>query len=200
MVCSEFPISHSRRSVCRQSAGCALISVHGSQWPACQGCVLQNRRGDVYTSNAVGHAERFGHLLTCVEPDWQTFGTSKHTARADLIELAEGLGCRDGPHVLPRLEALCLARGAAAVLAAFEAIGGPDDVLELHRADPAAAACLSHGLMQAVGDVRRRWVRSDPHNRASRILHCLGPDLLSAAAGDLRKGAPDTWQRACAAA
>ena len=154
----------------------------------------------MYISNAPGHAERFGHLRTCVEPDWQTFGTSKHTARADLIELAEWLGCRDEPCVLQRLEELCLARGAATVLAALEAIGGPDDVLGLHRANPAAAACLCHGLMQAVGDIHRRWARSDLHDRASRILECLGPDLLSAAAADLHKGAPDSWQRACAAA
>jgi hypothetical protein len=162
--------------------------------------VLQSRIGNVYVSNAgVGHAERFGHLRTCIEPDWQAFGASKHTARADLIELAEWLGCRDEPHVLPRLEELCLARGAAAVLAAFEVMGGHEEVLGLYRADPAAAACLSHGLMQAVGDSCCRWVRSDMHNSASRTLECLGPDLLSAAAADVRKGAPDAWQRVCAA-
>ena len=160
--------------------------------------MLQSRISNMCISDAVGHTERFGHLRTCIEPDWQAFGTSKPTARADLIELAEWLGCRDEPHVLPRLEELCLARGATAVLAAFE-VGGPDEVLAIHRADPAAAACLCHGLMQAVGDIRRRWERSDMHDRACHILHCLGPELLSAAARDLRRGAPGSWQRACAA-
>lgn len=154
----------------------------------------------MYIINAVvGCAERFRYLRTCVEPDWQAFGTSKHTARAGLIELAEWLGCRDGPHVLPRPEALCLAHGATAVLAAFEAIGGPDDMLALYRADPAAAACLCHGLMQAVGDIRRRRMHSDISDGASGNLQCVGPDLLSAAAADLREGAPGFWQRACAA-
>jgi hypothetical protein len=202
MVCSELPVSHSCGSVCGQSAGCASFSdPYGLHVCLDEVSVLQSRIGNVHISNAVvgGHAERFGYLRTCVEPDWQAFSTSQHTARAKLIELAEWLGCRDRPHLLPRPEALCLARGATAVLAAFEAIGGPDDMLALYRADPAAAACLCYGLIQAVGDVRSRRMHSNISDGASRNLQCVGPDLLSAAAADLRQGAPGFWQRACAA-
>ena len=77
---------------------------------------------------------------------------------ADLVRLAERLGCRDDkPHALPSLEAVCLARGASAILAAIERVGWG---CALSQADPAAATCLGHSLMQAVGDVRRRWLPS----------------------------------------
>ena len=142
-------------------------------------------------------AGRFGHLRVCMEPDWQEFGGSKAEALEHLIVLAECLGCRDKPRALPPEEAVCLARGAAAVLAAVESAGGAQSLL---AADPAAAACLCDSLMQAVGDLRRCWLPANMRLRVECAFLLLGVDRLRAAHADVRRGLPGAAQRAYAAA
>jgi hypothetical protein len=122
------------------------------------------------------HTGRFSHLRVCLEPDWEAFGWSEDTtAMADFIQLAERLGCRDEPRTLQRSEAVCLARGAD------------------------AAACLCAGLMQAVGDPRRRWLPTDTRARVEGFLSLLPPASLLGMAEELRGGVPGAPQRAYAA-
>lgn len=130
------------------------------------------------------HAERFGHLGTCIEPDWQSFSKSGAAASTDLIKLAEWLGCRDQPHALPLATEVCLGRGAPAVLAALEAAGG---ACALARADAAAATCLCHSLMQGHGNLRLQM---------ELAFAPLAPEILQATAADLRNRNPGSPQRA----
>jgi hypothetical protein len=142
------------------------------------------------------HAGRFDHLQACLEPDWQAFGGDEAAAAADLIQLAERLGCRDQPRALPHVEAVCLARGADAILTAIENAG---KAAALAAADPAAAAALRDGLVQAASDVRRRWLPGDTRNRVECAFAVLAPDDLRAVAADVRRGLPGAPQHAYAA-
>ena len=133
-----------------------------------------------------------------MEPDWQAFGCSKASAMTDVIQLAERLGCRDRSQPpLPQQWAVCLARGAYAVLEAVHLAGG---VQKLRLADPAATACLSYGLVQAVGDLRRRWLLTEVRERTEQFFAELGPDMLWYATGDMQKGGPGCAQRTYVAA
>lgn len=140
---------------------------------------------------------RFSHLAVYTDiTDWQAFGKSQTSVRPELIQLAEQLGCRSRPHLLPRLEAVSLARGAAEVLAALELAGG---VQALAAADPDAAACLCRTLMDSVGKVRLSWLPSGVQDRMDRAFAALGPSVLQAAVADLRRGAPHCLQFVCVA-
>jgi hypothetical protein len=132
----------------------------------------------------------------CVEPQWQTFGSSAASATADLIRLAGWLGCRSKPQALPRPVALCLLRGAPAVLAAVELAGG---VHALAAADMAAATCLGRCLMDAVHEACRKWVTSDVSSRLTRTFAPLGPRMLSDAAAEVHTDVPGSMERACTA-
>ena len=141
----------------------------------------------------------FSHLQVRIQPDWEAFSKSEATsATADLVRLAERLGCRDQPlALLPGCEAVGLAYGGVAILMAIEAAGG---AMAFAAADQDAAICLCHGLMQAVGDARRDWLLHDVHQRAQRALAPLGPaSLLNPAAAALRAGSPGAPQLACTA-
>ena len=121
----------------------------------------------------------------------------------DVIQLAERLGCRDHdsqnelPLPLPQQWAVCLARGADAVLVAIHLAGG---AMELTLADPAAASCLCYGLVQAVGDLRRRWLPAEVRERAEHFFAMMGPDKLQHATVDMQEGMPGCAQRTYAAA
>ena len=132
-----------------------------------------------------------------MEPDWQEFESSQADALEHLVVLAECLGCRDKPSALPPEEAVCLARGVAAVMAAVVYAGGPHVLL---AADPAAAACLCDSLMQAAGDLRRCWLPANMRIRVECGFLFLGLDRLRAARADVRRGLPGAAQRAYAAA
>ena len=139
-------------------------------------------------------AGRFGHLGVCLEPDWRAFGgRSKASARADLHQLAERTVWRNRKLELSPHWAVCLARGADAVLAAVHLAGG---VQAFRLANGAAAYCLGHGLIQAVGDLRRRWLPTGVRERAERAFVLLGPEFLQLTAGDLQEGVPICSQRA----
>jgi hypothetical protein len=129
------------------------------------------------------HTEHYSHLQVCVEPHWQTFGSSAATAKADLIRLAEWLGCRDKAHALPRPEALCLLRGAPAVLAAVELAGG---VHALAAADMAAAACLGHCLMEAVDGTCCEWVPRDMSSRGEHLCALGTPHAVGCSCRDVQ--------------
>jgi hypothetical protein len=160
---------------------------------------LRQHIQDVRTHVANAHVECFSHLRVCIEPDWQELGGDKQTATAALVRLAEWLGCRDRQcALLPGCEAVCLARGADAILAAVEAAGG---AMALAGADEDAAIRLCQGLMQAVGDVRRSWLPNDMRRRVEGTFSGFGTAfLLTAAAAQLRKGSPGSPQLACTAA
>jgi hypothetical protein len=113
-----------------------------------------------------------------IEPDWSAFGNSRATAAADLIQLAKQLGCWEKYQPLQSVEAVCWARGAAAILAAIEQAGGAQ---ALAAADPAAAACICHGLLTAV-NIHGDWVPSDVRRRAKDAFAALQPSNLRAAA------------------
>ena len=130
------------------------------------------------------HTEHHSHLQMCVEPHWQTFGSSRATATADLIRLAGWLRCRGKPQALPRPQALCLLREAPAVLAALEMAGG---VQALEAADMAAATCLARCLMDAMHGPCCQWVASDVSSRLTLTFAPLGPHMLSAAAAEVHK-------------
>jgi hypothetical protein len=148
-----------------------------------------------HVGNGVVHTGYFDRpLQMSIDPQWQTFGKDKATAAAELIELAERLGCQHTHFDFPRHEAVSLARGAADVLAAIKLAGG---VKALAAADPAAAACLCHGLMQAVCDPRRRWLPGDMRWRVEDAFAVLGPEDLGAAAAWLRVGVPGAASHAC---
>ena len=155
-------------------------------WPACTSAVAP-----FYT------AGRFGHLRVCMERDWQEFGGSRAEALEHLIVLAEYVGCRDKPSALPPEEAVCLARGVAAVLAAVESAGRVQSLL---AADPAAAACLCDSLMQAAGDLRRCWLPANTSLSVECAFLLLGLDRLRAACADVRRSLAGAAQRAYAAA
>ena len=138
----------------------------------------------IFTVLRILHAERFGHLRLCIEPDWHAVNSSKKTAMAQLIKLGEWLGCRDSPRVLQWPELICLQRGADAILAAVHRAGGAQ---ALAAADPAAAVLLCHGLMQLPGGVRK----SVQHEFAA-----LAPDVLPAALADVSALAPGSPCRA----
>ena len=144
-------------------------------------CVMQKSSlasSSIFTVLRILHAERFGHLRLCIEPDWHAVSSSKKTAMAQLIKLGEWLGCRDSPRVLQWPELICLQRGADAILAAVNRAGGAQ---ALAAADPAAAILLCHGLMQLPGGVRK----SVQHEFAA-----LAPDVLPAALADVSALAP----------
>lgn len=141
-------------------------------------------------------AERFPHLRLVIDQEWRTFGRDKGTAKAELIELAEQLGCRDSQFHPARHEAVSLARGSARILAAIERAGG---VQALAAADPDAAACLGCGLMLAAGDKRRRWLPSDVIRRVEEAFKSMGPGELRTAAAGIRAGVPTSLHRACVA-
>lgn len=142
------------------------------------------------------HTEHHRHLQMCMEPQWQAFGGSAAGATAGLTRLAEWLGCRDKPRNLPRPEAVCLGRGAPAILAAVEMAGG---VLALAAADMAAATCLSRCLMDAVHGPCCKWVTSDVRSRLTSTFAPLGPRMLSAAAAEVHMDVPGSMERACTA-
>ena len=79
-------------------------------------------------------------------------------------------------------------RGAAEVLAAIKVAGGADALAD---ADPAAAMCLCHALMQEAPP--------DMRPQVAGTFTLLGPAFLAAAAADVRQGAPCSTQRACTA-
>ena len=134
----------------------------------------------------------FSHLQMFVGLDWEFYTVPAH-AQAQLIELAELLGCRDTEHAIPHHLATSLARGAPSVLAAIEQSGGAE---ALAAADRAAAACLCHGLMEATCDSRRRWLPSDLLCRVERTFAAMGPSELRAAAVGIRSGAARALQHA----
>jgi hypothetical protein len=141
--------------------------------------------------------ERCSHLRICIEPEWQTFfGNSKAAARADLMQLAELLGCREKLQPHPRHEGVCLARGIPHILSASERAGG---VQALAAADPAAAACLGHVLMLAVGDIRCSWLSDGMICRAEHAFAKLGPSNMRGAIAGLREGITGSSQLACTA-
>jgi hypothetical protein len=128
----------------------------------------------------------FDHVGMSIEPDWSAFGTSEATAAADLIQLAEQLGCWGTYQPLQSVEALCWARGAAAILAAVEQAGGAQ---ALAAADPDAAACICHGLLAAL-EIHGDWMPSDVRRRVADAFAALEPSNLRAAAARLRSRAP----------
>ena len=143
------------------------------------------------------HTEHHSHLQMCVEPHWQTFGSSTATATADLVGLAGWLRCHSKPQALPRPVALCLLRGAPAVLAAVERAGG---VHALAAADIAAAICLGHCLMEAVDDGSCcEWVSSDLSSQLANTFAPLGPRMLSNAAAEMFEDALGSLKHACTA-
>jgi hypothetical protein len=121
----------------------------------------------------------------------------------DVIQLTEQLGCRNYdsqqelPLPLPQQWAVCLARGADAVLVAIHLAGG---AMELTLADAAAASCLCYGLVQAVGDLRRRWLPAEVRERTEHFFAMMGPDKLQHATIDMQEGMPGCAQRTYAAA
>ena len=112
-----------------------------------------------------------------------------------LIRLAERLGCPRRPGVLPQHEAVCLARGADAILAAMDLAGGAHELLEV---DQPAAICLMLSLTQAVCDIRRCWVPTATCRRVESTFAMLGGDMLHIVAAG--RGLPCFPGRACAAA
>lgn len=133
----------------------------------------------------------------CAEPDWRAFGgCSKASARADLIQLMERMVWHNRKLQLSQHWAVCLARGADAVLAAVHLAGGAQT---LTLASPELATCLCHSLMQAVGDLRRRWLPTGVRQRAEMAFVLLGPDTLRHTAEDLQEGIPICAQQAYAA-
>ena len=134
----------------------------------------------------------FDHRLTSIEPDWSAFGSSEATAAADLIQLVKQLGCWEQYQPLQSAEAVCWARGAAAILAAVEQAGGAH---ALAAADPDAAACICHSLLSAV-HLRRDWVPSDVRRHAKDTFAALEPSNLQAAAAGLRGRMPGSLQGA----
>ena len=129
-----------------------------------------------------------------IDPHWRIFGKTKAAAMFQLTTLAERLGCRNGLSLLDRPGAMSLARGAPDILAAAEVAGG---VRAFAAADPAAAAFLCHGLMQAVGDPRRLWLPGNMRRRVEDAFAVLGPTNLKAAAAGLRDGVPGAPTCAC---
>jgi hypothetical protein len=67
--------------------------------------------------------------------------------------------------------------GALPVLAALETPGGANGACAFQEEDPAAAICLANGLMQAVGDARRRWLPSNISSHVEQVFADLAPDL-----------------------
>ena len=125
-------------------------------------------------------------------------GSNKQSATAALVQLAEQLGCRERLRELSACEAVGLAYSAHGILAAIEMVGG---AMAFTVADQDAAIRLRHSLMQAVGDVRRRWVSHKRRQRAESAFAPLGPAfLLTAAAAELRAGSPGAPPLACTAA
>jgi hypothetical protein len=116
-------------------------------------------------------------------------GSDKATATAGLIGIAEWLGCRRKPCLLPEPQQLvCLARGLTAVLEAVHAAGGASCFA---AADAAAAASLCNGLMQILHSVCR--------SRVTRAFAELAPMLLRDAAAEVHAGVPGLLQRTAAA-
>jgi hypothetical protein len=140
---------------------------------------------------SAGHS---ADMWICILRAWQEFGRCKATAMAELIQLAEQLGCRHKPRTLRRWEAVCLGRGAADVLAAMNLAGGAQ---ALAAADPDAAACLCRALMVAAGDSRLSWLPAGLEAHVHRDFAALGPGALHAAIADAREGMPGALQDAC---
>lgn len=136
----------------------------------------------------------------CVQPDWQAFGKGSITnARADLIWLAELLGCRRKSHTLDshsRRMTVFLARGTADILAAIKLAGTAE---QLTTVDPHALACLCFTLLGAVDDTHRRWLPSDMRQRVEQTFAMMGPVGLRSAAAKLHKAAPGYLQYVCMA-
>ena len=129
---------------------------------------------------------------------WLPRGTDKAGASAHLVELAEWLGCRSEPHALPRHQAVCLARGREAILAAVERAGGHAWARQLAESDPAAAFCLCLSLQQAVADSRRYCLPHGARRRVEAAFAPLGPSYMRMVAAQLREGVPGSAQRALA--
>ena len=129
---------------------------------------------------------------------WLPRGTDEAGASAHLVELAEWLGCRSRPGALPRHQAVCLARGREAILAAVERAGGHAWVRQFAASDPAAAFCLYLSLQQAVADSRRRWLPEETRRRVEATFAPLAPAYMHIVAAQLRKGMPGSAQRALA--
>ena len=160
-----------------------LHSQH-DRWPVCLSIGLQC-------------TECFDHLRMCIEPDWHSFGDSTATAAAELNLLVRQLRCWHKPEEpLQVYEAVCLARGATAILRAVHNAGGAS---MLASADPGMTACLGYSLVQAVGDSRRRWVPSDVRQCVELAFSVLGPQSLQGVAEELLQGMPGYPQRACIA-
>jgi hypothetical protein len=152
-----------------------------------------------FSSIACVHAGDFDDVTVCMEPNWRAFGTHRaDNASAHLVLLAESLGCRSGPRVLSRPQAMCLARGREAILAAVERAGGHAWTRQLAAPDPDAAACLCLSLQQAVADSRRRWLPDGARRSVEAAFAPLGPSCMHIVAAQLREGVPGSAQRALA--
>ena len=95
-------------------------------------------------------------------------------------------------------QAVCLARGREAILAAVERAGGHAWVRQFAASDPAAAFCLCLSLQQAVADSRRRWLPEETRRRVEATFAPLAPAYMHIVAAQLRKGMPGSAQRALA--
>ena len=136
--------------------------------------------------------------MVCKERNWRAFGTHRSNASAHLVELAESLGCRSEPRALSRHQAVCLARGREAILAAVERAGGHAWVRQFAASDPDASFCLCLSLQQAVADSRRRWLPDGTRRRVEAAFAPLGPSYMRIVAKQLREGVPGSAQRALA--
>lgn len=92
-------------------------------------------------------------------------------------------------------EAVCLAQGADAILAAMHLAGGAHELLEV---DQLAATSLMLSLTQAVCDIRRCWVPTATCRCVEAAFVMLGADMLHIVAAG--RGLPGFPGRACTAA
>ena len=186
--CNVRPLDMTRlKAQSRTHVAEANMPLHSQHhcWPACLSIGLQC-------------TERLGHLRMCIEPDWRSFGDGKATAASDLTLLVKQLRCWDKPEQPLQLhEAVCLARGATAILRAVHNAGGAST---LAAAEPSMAVCLGYSLVQSVSDLRRHWVPDDVCRCVQDAFAVLGPHSLQSAAEGLLQGTPGSPQRACIAA